>query len=294
MQLPAPVVVDAHTHVFPPEVVTNRDRWRKRDDWFSLLYANPKSRLVTAEELIESMDSAGIGRSIMCGFPWRDKALCDEHNAYMRDMAARFPNRLSWLAIVSPDYGARLEQATADLLTGGASGIGELNADAQGFDLTDIDLLSAALVVCEELAKPVMLHASEPVGHTYPGKGTATPDKLLHLATAFPRLSIVLAHWGGGLPFYELMPEVRAALANATYDSGASTYLFDASVFQHVAGIVGVEKVLFGSDFPVLRQDRLLDRVSSLSWRDDQHRKAVLGGNAMRVYGLPEREGTGK
>ena len=84
-----------------------------------------------------------------------------------------------------------------------------------------------------------MLHASEPVGHRYPGKGTATPDRLLQVYRALPDLPVVLAHWGGGLPFYELMPEVAALTRNVVYDTAASTYLYRPAVFRTVLDVVG-------------------------------------------------------
>ena len=75
--------------------------------------------------------------------------------------------------------------------------------------------------------------------------------QVYHLITAHPALKLVLAHWGGGFPFYELMPEVRRAAANVYYDTAASPLLYDAAVFRWVAGMVGAGKVLFGTDYPL-------------------------------------------
>ena len=66
---------------------------------------------------------------------------------------------------------------------------------------------------------------SEPVGHAYAGKGDTFPGELLAMAQRFPNARIVGAHWGGGLPFYAHMPEVREALANVWFDSAASPFL---------------------------------------------------------------------
>ncbi len=133
---------------------------------------------------------------------------------------------------------------------------------------------------------PLMLHATEPVGHAYRGKGTATPDRLLAFLAAYPHLRVVAAHWGGGLPFYELMPEVAKAAARVTYDSAASTYLYRFPVFRTVIDIVGADRVMFGSDFPVLRQARFLRRVQGLEMSEAES-SAVLGGTARRVYRIP-------
>ena len=131
-----------------------------------------------------------------------------------------------------------------------------------------------------------MLNATEPVGHRYPGKGTATPDRLLAFLEAYPALRVVLAHWGAGLPFYELMPEVAGAAARVAYDSAASTYLYRPAVFRAVLDIVGPERVMWGSDYPVLRQGHFLRRVRETAGLRADELDEVLGDTARRVYGL--------
>jgi predicted TIM-barrel fold metal-dependent hydrolase len=125
------------------------------------------------------------------------------------------------------------------------------------------------------------------VGHRYPGKGTATPDRLLEFISANPDLKIVLAHWGGGLPFYELMPEVAEQTRNVVYDTAASTYLYRKEVFSTVLGIVGADRVMWGSDHPVLSMKRFLRRTRARMSLDDSVWEALLGGTARRVYRLP-------
>jgi len=291
--LPPGGVVDAHTHVFPPEVVRGREAYVGRDPWFELLYADPRALLISAEDLVASMDAAGIARSVLCGFPWYDPGICRAHNDYMAEAARRSRGRLAWLGIVSPAAGPAAAAAAAErCFVLGAAGLGELNADAQRFDLRDPAPLAPVVEVCLARDRPLMLHASEPVGHAYPGKGTATPERLLAFLAAFPALRVVLPHWGGGLPFYELMPEVAAVAARVAYDSAASTYLYRPHVFRAVLDAVGPDRVLFASDHPVLRQDRFLRRVlASAALRADEA-PVVLGGTARRVYGLAPTEPT--
>jgi predicted TIM-barrel fold metal-dependent hydrolase len=279
-------VVDAHTHIFPPELARDRGGHLKRDVWFESLYQNPKALIVSAEEMVASMDGAGIARSIACGFPWRDPGLCREHNAYLADAARRFPDRISWLGIVAPGS-STLQQDARWCFEHGASGLGELNADAQGFDFRDVAKLADLAAIATAADRPIMTHASEPVGHVYPGKGAATPDKLLAFVAEFPEVRLVAAHWGGGLPFYELMPEVAEIAQRVVYDTAASTYLYRFQVFRSVLDIIGAERVVFASDYPVLKQKRFLERTLATEWRSDQERAAVLSGNARRVYRLP-------
>lgn len=278
-------VVDAHVHIFPEEIGKQREAWLVRDRWFHDLYQNPNSRLVTAEDLIESMDAAGVDHSIVCGFPWSDLAHCAYHNDYMAEAVRSWPDRLSWLGISTP--GAVGDDAlAASCFERGAAGLGEFNADAQGFQWSVPRTFERIAATAIAHGRPVMIHASEPVGHEYPGKGRATPGEIAVLASEFPDLAIVAAHWGGGLLFYELMPTARPVLANIAYDTSATTYLYDHQIFDHAVRIGLRNKVLFASDYPVLGQFRLVRKMETVDWTDPVALELIMHGNAERIYGL--------
>ncbi|MFN8593593.1 MAG: amidohydrolase family protein [Thermomicrobiales bacterium] len=285
----SPVVVDAHTHAFPPEWVRDRTPLLAADEWFAALYGVPSARMIDGGELLAAMDDAGVMQAVICGWPWSDPGLCRAHNDYLAAVSEASGGRLAWLATVAPAApGAAAEAGRALAL--GAAGIGELNADAQGFDLEQPATLEAIGQVLIDAGAPLMVHASEPVGHDYPGKGTATPDRMLHFLRGHPDLTMVLAHWGGGLPFYELMPEVAIAAKNVVYDSAASSYLYRPAVFRAVLDIVGPERVLWASDHPVLTMRRFLARTGRDATLRPEEEAAVMAGNARRVYRLPDIE----
>ena len=281
---PRRVIVDAHTHIFPPEFARERSSVGRRDEWFAGLYQSPKSLLASEEDILASMDEAGFTCSIVCGFPWKDPGLCREHNDYLLEVAARNPGRIAVIATVSPTQSGAAKEAER-CIDAGAVGIGELNADAQGFDLLDPEPLATLAEVCRERGKPLLFHVSEPVGHLYPGKGSSTPDRLLRFLLEFPEVTVVAAHWGGGLPFYELMPEVAEQTRNVVYDSAASTYLYRSHVFPTVIDLVGSDRVMMATDYPVLRQDRFVKRIEKHGLSDDVM-DAILWRNAARVYHL--------
>jgi predicted TIM-barrel fold metal-dependent hydrolase len=99
-------------------------------------------------------------------------------------------------------------------------------------------------------------------------------------------LHVVLAHWGGGLPFYELMPEVAALTQNVVYDSAASSYLYRPEVFRAVLDITGRRRVLWASDHPVLGMGRFLERTRRLAAIRPDEWVPLMGDNARRVYRL--------
>lgn len=262
----------------------NRSDYMEQDAWFATLYADPKHRLASAEDVVASMDAAGVDRTVVMGFPWHKGSTCREHNDYIIEAVRRFPDKLIGFACIQP-LDARDAQELDRCLSAGLLGLGELGPDGQKFDIEDRWVLQASVEVLQHHKRPLLVHSSEPIGHTYAGKGQTFPWRLLKLAQNFPELQIVLAHWGGGLPFYELMPEVREATRNVYYDSAASTYLYGFDVFPVVASLVGHERILWGTDYPLLSQAKFLDRVRSSGLAPGQL-EAVLGGNAARLLRL--------
>jgi hypothetical protein len=272
--------VDTCTHVLPQAFASNRDRISCADRTFRALFADPKAKFAQIDDLVASMDEAGVGVSVCAGFGWTDPEVARESNNYNLEAARLHPGRLVAFCSVNPLWG---EDAVAEVRRcheAGAKGIGELHPDTQGILDADLASLAPVLVAARELEMPVLIHASEPVGHGYPGKGTATPELLMALVKAYPNNTFIFSHFGGGLPFYGLMPEVKSALKNAYFDSAAFPFLYRPEVFDVAARAIGVDKILFASDFPLVAQRRALGEFerSGLSAKDSL---AVRGGNAV-------------
>ncbi len=281
-------IVDFHTHILPPGIRDRRAACSGRDPCFDVLYASPKARIASAEDLIASMDREGIDVSVVCNIGWSSHELCVETNDYIMEAVARYPGRLVGLCALQPLAGEKALRELGRCIRGGLSGIGELRCDTQGFDMADRETMAPLAQLAVEHDLVFLTHASEPVGHSYPGKGSITPDVLYRFIQTFPDLRIVCAHWGGGLPFYALMPEVAAALSNVYFDTAASPFLYGDRIFEQVSALVGPEKILFGSDYPLIRQDRIVKSVSALNLSAEAKRM-ILGGNAQRILSLGQR-----
>ena len=160
-----------------------------------------------------------------------------------------------------------------------------MRPDMQLFDLRDEEVVKPFVEVLRKHKLILLSHASEPVGHEYPGKGVITPEVLYPFITSFPDLTIVCAHWGGGLPFYALMPEVKQAMNNVLFDTAASPFLYSSQVYNQVIQLVGGDKILFGSDYPLLAQSRVLNEIRSLDMPEET-KNLILSGNARRLLGI--------
>jgi predicted TIM-barrel fold metal-dependent hydrolase len=278
------VIIDFHTHIVPPEIKERRHDLVRQDPCFQSLYADPKARLATAEDLIDSMDRDGIDISVALNIGWTTADLCRQTNDYIMKSISRYPGRIIGFCSVQPK-GKEAVSEIERCAKGGIRGIGEMRPDTQGFDLGDKTLMSPIVDAAEKNNMIILTHSSEPVGHIYPGKGDVFPSMLYRFITNFPNARIVCAHWGGGLPFYALMPEVAEALRNVSFDTAASPFLYKYEVFPRVAEIVGVDKILFGSDYPLITQKRITKGLEEVRISRESKAK-ILGKNARAILGL--------
>jgi predicted TIM-barrel fold metal-dependent hydrolase len=279
------VIIDFHTHVFPPEIKKHRQKYIERDPCFAILYSDPKARIATADELIASMDEAGVDISVILTIGWTTHELCFETNDYIIDAVACYPQRLVGFGAVQPQSPKAAAAEIERCAKAGIKGVGEMRPDIQLFDLCDEMIMEPLAEVLKAHNLILLLHASEPIGHEYPGKGGITPDILYPFITSFPDLTVVCAHWGGGLPFYALMPEVKKAMGNIYFDSAASPFLYTPEVYSQVIQLVGDDRVLFGSDYPLLAPRRLLNEIEALGLTEESQSR-LLAGNALRLLGI--------
>jgi len=273
------MIIDFHTHAFPYDVAVNRGKYFD-DENFAALYSSPAARLIDGNALLEAMDTSEIDAAVVMGFPWLSEKLCRSQNEYFAGLQGRAAGRLFCFGSVPLYSGkAALKAAIREISAFNLAGIGEI-AFYGGFNSKAEKSLDALLEAALEL--PVCIHVNEPVGHAYAGKYEPRFASLYKVINRHSASVIVLAHWGGGLFIYELMPEVKEAFKNVYYDSAASPYLYNESIFAHAASIAGADKILFGSDHPLLPFDRSLEQAKR-AVKDDKERAAICGGNTARL-----------
>ncbi len=279
------MIVDFHTHIFPPWLRDQRERYVDRDRTFGELYGDPRASMADVDDLIAVMDEDGVDVAVVMGMGWTDIGLARDTNDYLIECVGKHGRRLVGFAGVNPAWGPPAADEAARCAAAGLRGVGELHPDTQAYDVGDAGVMVPLMEAVHERGLIVTTHSSEPVGHLYPGKGSVRPESLWKLALNYPDAVIVMAHWGGGLPFYALMPEVKASLRNVYFDSAASPYLYTRDVFTVAASLVGAEHILLGSDYGLMRPRRLLKQARE-SGLGDGELAAALGGNAARLLGL--------
>jgi len=276
-------MVDIHTHLFPERVRENRPEYVERDSVFSEIYGDERSKMVTAEETVSAMDEQLVALSVVFGFPWKDQGLNREHNSYVLRAGARFPDRLVPFTCVNPLAPGAAAEVERCILQG-AKGVGEIAFYDRGIDEGVIESLKPIMEVLKEARLPFLIHTNEPVGHVYPGKSMKNLAEIERLVRNFPDNTIILAHWGGGVVFFELMKEIKTLFRNVYYDTAASPYLYQPEIFKRAGDIVGEGKILLGTDFPLIPPGRYLHQIESVI-EDEQAVRAICRENALAVLG---------
>jgi hypothetical protein len=278
------MILDAHVHVFPEEVRRHRERFCGLDPGFAAIYQNPGARMAAGEELLDALDEVGAHGAVIFGFPWMDPEICKDHNDHILEVCRGSGGRLMGLGCVNPASGERGIREAERCLQGGLRGIGEVATYGGGGGGLGSPFFSDLAQLVERWGRPLLLHVTEPVGHLYPGKDRTDLTELYEWILAHPDLDMVLAHWGGGLLFYELMPEVHRACRRVHYDTAASPFLYSPQVYRVALQIVGMERILLGSDFPLIHPRRYIQEIDSLGLQGEQV-SGLLGGNAARLWG---------
>jgi len=97
------MIIDFHTHVFPPQIKKNRSKYIDSDPCFAFLYSKKDAKIATADELIASMDKAEVDISVIVNTGWITHELCVETNDYILESIARYPKRLVGFCAVQPN-----------------------------------------------------------------------------------------------------------------------------------------------------------------------------------------------
>jgi predicted TIM-barrel fold metal-dependent hydrolase len=292
-------IIDAHVHLYPPEVNRDPAGWAAacgESHWAQLCTrrrknGQPVQVFPGVDELLRAMDAGGIGRAVLQGWYWERPETCRMQNKFYAECIRAHPDRLSAFATLHPAAGlkATLEEVWL-AQDAGFRGLGELSPHSQGYACDD-PVFAAALERAGKMGLPVNLHVTDPQSRDYPGRVETPFDDFLALARRFPQTTFILAHWGGLLP---LRGGKEPLPANIYFDTAASPLLYGQDIWRRFCTQVPTERVLFGSDFP-LNLYPAIDTAPNFSRLvAEVHRaeltadglKAVVGDNARRLFGF--------
>ena len=211
-------------------------------------------------------------------------------NEEIAEVAAAHPDVLIPFASLDPNKGARaVEEARRLVRDYDVKGF-KFHPNVQAFYPNDRTFYPLYEVVAEA-GVPALFHTGHSgIGTGLPGGGGirlkySNPMYVDDVAVDFPELKIVLAH--PSFPWQDEAISVALHKQQVYIDlSGWSPKYFPPQLIQYANTLLR-DRVLFGSDFPLITPDRWLEDFARADFRDDV-RPLVLKRNAARLLGLAE------
>jgi len=278
-------VIDVHVHLTPPEIAGDRDRFLQGEGAWTDLYRDPKARMVSTEDLLAMMDEEGVDQALVFGFPWSNQDTARRHNEWLLEQAALYPGRLRPLAAFDLLAPWALDHAR-DMLRAGMFGLGELALYDRGFGPAELEILEALGALCRERDRVLLMHVNEPIGHQYPGKAPLEISHIYNLVRCCPRLKLILAHFGGGLPLLAaLKKEVKETLENVRFDIAAMPFLFDPAALPMALHILDAKHFFLGTDYPLLKPGRYRRYLSEAGLKAEDIEQ-IMGAAAADFMGI--------
>jgi len=243
---------------------------------------------VPHEQMLEMMDRAGIERSFLIATKTGRLGLPGSWHLPYETVAAavkRYPDRFSGLAGLDPTEGMHgvreLERAVRELGFIGA------HMYPHWFELApDHARWYPFYAKCVELDVPVQMQVGQSLIYTPEQRlrSVGRPIALDAVACDFPELRLVGIHVG--IPWTDEMIAMAWKHPNIYIGSDAHSPKYWPPAFTHYINSFGQDKVLFGTDYPVLDFVRTREEIEALGLKEGAKRK-LLRDNARRVYKLP-------
>ena len=248
-------------------------------------------RGLSHEDMLRRMDAAGIERSFLIAAkngPYQHRAAYHIPYEMVAEAVNQYPDRFSGLAGLDPTEG----MAGVRLLEKGVKEYGFIGAHfyPHWFELApDHAKWYPFYAKCVELDVPVQLQVGQSMLYdpNYRLRSVGRPISLDAVACDFPELKLIGIHVG--IPWTEEMIAMAWKHPNVYIGTDAHSPKYWPEAFVHYINTFGQDKVIFGTDFPVLDFERTRAEIEALDLRPIPKRK-MLRDNALRLYGLKGSE----
>ena len=277
--------IDIVCNIFTPEAVQRG--WTGLDDEFKAkVRMDPALRPgIEIEDYLRKMDAAGIERSLLIAVRAGDlnvKGSFEVPYEAIAEICNRYPDRFSGLAGIDQTRGMRglydLEKAVKEYGFVGAHWYPHWFGCAP-----NAPQIYPYYAKCCELDIPIMLQVGHNLVYSRERRlpSVAKPILLDQVAIDFPELVIIGIHIG--IPWTDEMISMCWKHENIYTAGDAYAPKHWPQSFVHYANSYGSEKVLFGTDFPVIDPVRAVEEISALGMRPQAHAK-MMRDNALRIF----------
>lgn len=279
--------IDAVVNIWTEEALSQRPDWG--DEFFvgKMRAKNSLMAGLTLDEMIERMSGAGIDHGFLVAPKSGRPGLPGCYHMppqVIADAVAQYPERFSGLIGIDPFTGMdgvrELEYAVKELGFIGA------HLYPHWYELPpDHAKYYPFYAKCVELDVPIQLQVGQSMIYSREHRcvSVGKPHTLDAVACDFPELRLIGIHVG--IPWTDEMIAMAWKHENVFIGADAHSPKYWPQSFVHYINSYGQDKVIFGTDFPVLDFRRTMDEIRALDFKPEVLKK-FLRDNVRRIYRL--------
>ena len=279
--------IDAVVNLWTPEALACRPGWGPGFFVGKMKMDEALMRGLSLTELIARMDAAGIGHGFLPAHKSGRPGLPGCYHLPYRlvaDAVAKHPDRFHGLIGIDPFMGMsgvrELESAVRN------DGFIGAHCYPHWFDLApDHAKYYPFYAKCVELGVPYQLQVGQSMIYApeHRTRSVARPITLDGVACDFPELKLIGIHIG--IPWHDEMIAMAWKHPNIFIGSDAHSPRYWPKSFVRFINSWGQDKVIFGTDFPVIDFGRAMQEIADHGFKPEVRRK-FLRDNVLRIYGL--------
>lgn len=265
-------IIDAHCHIFPDTIA------QKATDSIDIFYGISASGIIdkcayvgTADNLINQCNETGVEKCVVTSVattPHHAQSI----NTYIACEVQKHPDRFIGLGSLHPES-ETIEEDAEHLVQLGLHGV-KLHPDIQNFKVDDPKVIRI-FEICNRKNLPVLLHTGD---SRY---DNSNPERVKKILKKFPDLTIIGAHFGGWSVWEEAYPTL-SGYENFYVDTCSSFYALSKETTKKNIDAYGTDKVIFGTDYPMWKQQEDLEYLFDLGLNDSELRN-ILYNNVLKV-----------
>lgn len=268
------VIIDAHAHIFPDKIA------EKAAGRISSFYGGMKVRYDgTLGTLLREGGAAGVAKFVVqsvATVPAQVRPI----NDFIAESVRQYPDKLLGFGALHPDY-PDIEGEVERIISLGLRGV-KLHSDFQQFNIDD-ESAFRIYEACERAGLPILFHVGD---NRY---DFSAPERLFRVVKRFPKLTVIGAHlagwskWDKGAALFEH--------SGIYADCSSSLYAMSPEHAAELIRMIGVDHVMWGTDYPMWDAAEELERFDKLPLGVTE-REMILSGNMLRL--LEENKPAGR
>lgn len=261
-------ILDAHCHIYPDKIA------EKAAEATGHFYGIPMELDGKVSTLISEGEKAGITHFLVQSVATTPKQV-SSINRFIAESVENSGGKMTGFGTMHPESDDPVRDFE-ELVSLGLRGV-KLHPDIQGFKIDDYRMLKI-YELCEKHGLPVLMHCGD---KRY---DNSNPNRIVPIMDIYTELVMIGAHFGG----YSVWDDAVSKLCgykNFHIDTSSSLFELTSERAKEYIDAYGVDRVMFGTDYPMWSPKEELERFMRIELTDDERQK-ILYDNAAKLLKL--------